>query len=129
MILDTSFLVDVLQGEESVEDLVNTIDETGPPRVSAVSVMELWEGIHLADSADAERAGVRELLEGLHEVPFDRECAIEAGTINAALQEAGQRIELADVQIAGTARVHGVPVVTGNADHFDRIADVRVVDY
>lgn len=129
MILDTSFLIDVLRGDGSVENLVETIDETGPPRVSAISVMELWEGIRLADSTAAERTGVRDLLEGLHELPFDRECAIEAGTINAELLETGERIELPDVQIAATARVHNLPLITGNADHFERIDGLRVIDY
>lgn len=129
MILDTTFLVDVLRGDESVDELVGTIDESGTPRVSAISVMELWEGVQLADTVAAERAGVRDLLEGLHELPFDRECAIEAGSISARLREDGERVETADLQIAATAMIHELPVVTGNVDHFERIAGVRVVDY
>jgi tRNA(fMet)-specific endonuclease VapC len=129
MILDTSFLIDVLRGDDSVQGRLDTIDESGPPRVSAISVMELWEGIQLADSTAAERAGVRDLLEELHELPFDRECAIEAGTVNAELLDAGERVDLADVQIAATARVHELPVVTANADHFERVDGIRVLDY
>jgi len=129
MILDTAFLIDVLRGDETVEETVRTVDESGSARVSTISIMELWEGIQLADSTDGERAAVRELLDGLHEVPFDRACAIEAGTIDAALRQSGTTIETPDVQIAATARVHDEPVVTRNVDHFERIDGVSIVDY
>jgi predicted nucleic acid-binding protein len=85
-------VTDVLRGVEAVRELLDTLDESGPPRVSAISVMGLWERIHLSDSTAAER------------------------------------IVLADVQIAATARVHDLPVVADNADHFERVDGVRPVD-
>ena len=129
MILDTTFLIDVLRGNEAVEDTVRNVDESGTARVSAISIMELWEGIRLTDATDAERAAVRDLLDGVQEIPFDRACGIEAGTISAELQQAGTSIETADVQIGATARVHDEAVVTRNVDHFERIDGVSVVDY
>lgn len=129
MILDTSFLVDVLRGDAVVEETVATVDECGTAQVSAVTVMELWEGIHLATATEDERAAVGELLEGLHELPFDRECATVAGEISAGLRDSGEPIDDADVMIAATARVHDVPVVTRNVDHFERIDDLDLVAY
>ncbi|WP_335999126.1 PIN domain-containing protein [Halorientalis halophila] len=129
MILDTSFLVDVLRGEEGIDELLQTVDRSGPAQVSSVTIMELWEGIHLADSSGEEKQVVRELLEGVHELPFDRECAMEAGAISAGLRQSGQQIETADVQIGAAARVYDVPVVTNNADHFERIDGIEVVPY
>lgn len=129
MILDTSFLVELLRGDEPVDATFSTIDASGPARVPSVVVMELWEGIHLADTSDQERDAVEELLQGLHEVPFGRECAMVAGEVTAKLSAAGTPIETADVQIAATALVHDEPVVTGNADHFERIDGLEVVTY
>lgn len=129
MILDTSFLVDTLRGEATVEEAVLTVDERGTAYVSSVTVMELWEGIHLADSSDRERAVVKNLLRDLRELPFDRECATTAGEINATLQRDGVPIEDADVMIAATALVHDVPIVTNNVDHFDRIDDLEILSY
>ncbi|RQH00046.1 PIN domain-containing protein [Natrarchaeobius oligotrophus] len=129
MILDTSFLVDVLRGEETVKKAIRTVDERGTARVSSVTVMELWEGVHLADSAENQRAIVKNVLEDVREVPFDRDCATTAGEINARLHRNGTPIEAADVMIAATALVHDVPVVTKNVDHFGRIDGLEILTY
>ena len=129
MILDTSFLIDVLRGEQSVEETVQIIDERATARVSSISVMELWEGIQLADSSERERTVVENLLTDVREVPFDRDCAMAAGTINANLNRDGVPIEDADVMIAATARVHQVPVVTTNVDHFERVPELDILTY
>lgn len=65
MILDTSFLIDVLRGNEAVTEWEAELDERGVGVVTAISVMELWEGIQLTDAADEEREQVHRLLEGL----------------------------------------------------------------
>lgn len=129
MILDTSFLVDVLRGERTVEQAVRTVDEQGVARVSSITVMELWEGIHLADSSERERTVVENLLEDLREVPFDRECATLAGELTVELRRDGKPIEDADVMIAATALVHDVPVVTNNVAHFERIDGLEILTY
>ncbi|OLZ41625.1 twitching motility protein PilT [Natrinema saccharevitans] len=129
MILDTSFLVDVLRGESTVEEAVRTVDETGTAYASSVTVMELWEGIRLADSSDRERTVTENLLTDVRELPFDRDCATTAGEINATLHRDGTPIETADVMIAATALVHDVPVVTDNTDHFGRIDDLEILTY
>lgn len=129
MILDTSFLIDVLRGDETVEDPMQTVDGSGAARISAVTVMELWEGIQLAGASARERASVEDLLDDLPEIPFDRRCAKEAGRINATLETSGRSIEAPDVMIAATARVHDRPIVTANVDHFERIDDVEILTY
>lgn len=129
MILDTSFLVDVLRGDEVVKERVSAIEESGIPRVSTVTIMELLEGVHLSDNTERERRRVEELLASVNEVTFDRECAMIAGRLNAALRETGQPIDAEDVMIAACAIVHDEPVVTRNVSHFERIDDVEVVDY
>ncbi len=91
--------------------------------------MELWDGIHLAEATDRERAVVRTLLEDLREGPFDRDCATTAGQIDATLRRDGTTIEDADVMIAATALVHDVPVVTDDVDHFERIDGLEVLTY
>lgn len=129
MILDTSFLVDVLRGDRSVAEAVGSIGTSGPAKVAAPSVMELWEGIHLATSTESERAAVVELLAELREVTFGRKCAVQAGATSARLQQAGAHVGDADVMVAATAMVEGEPVVTANTEHFDRIEGVEVVEY
>jgi len=55
MILDTSFLIDVLRGNDAVTEWERELDERGVGVVTAISIMELWEGVHLADATDEER--------------------------------------------------------------------------
>lgn len=129
MILDTTFLVDVLRGDESVEELVASLDERGVARASAVTVMELWEGIRLAEASDTERAAVESLLADLREIPFDRECGMVAGELSADLQRAGDPVDDPDLMIAATALVHEEVVVTRNVSDFERIDGVDVRRY
>lgn len=129
MILDTSFLVDVLRGRPEAADRERDLDATGGASVTAISVMELWEGIHLATQRESERARVRELLTGLHHVDFDRDSAMRAGSISARLVSAGTPIDLEDVMIAAIAIEHSMPVLTADPGHFERIDDVVVETY
>lgn len=129
MILDSTFLIDVLRGSSDVTELIEDVDASATPFVSAVTVMELHEGICLADATEDERANVRQLLTDLNELPFDRECAVRAGRINADLVASGEPIDETDVMIAATALVHDYPVVTRNVDHFDRIDGLAVRSY
>lgn len=129
MILDSTFLIDVLRGKASVEELLGEVDVSGPPFVTSVTVMELYEGIYLAESTERERAVVEEMLDGINEIPFDRACGKRAGQINAELVAAGEPIDETDVMIAATALDYDLPVVTRNVDHFDRIDGIDVVSY
>lgn len=91
MILDSRFLIDVLRGSSDVSELIEEIDASGTPFVSAVTVMELCEGIQLTDATQTERAAVEELLTDVDDLSFDWECAMRAGTINAELVVTGIR--------------------------------------
>lgn len=129
MILDTSFLIDVLRGNDAITELERELDERDVGVVTALSVMELCEGIHLTDATDAERERVQRLLEGLTHATFDRESAMLAGKYSAKLTDAGARIEIEDVVIAAIARQRNEPILTGNPDHFERLEDVDVETY
>lgn len=129
MILDSTFLVDVLRGAGDVADLLEDVDATGTPFVSSVTMMELYEGIQLTEASEPERNAVEDLLSEINELPFDSDCAMEAGRINAHLVKAGEPIDETDVMIAATALVNGFPVVTRNLDHFERIDGLEVTSY
>lgn len=129
MILDTTFLVDVLRGSESVADLVEEIDRTGAPFVSSITVMELSEGIRRSDASTAERAAVEDLLTDIEKFPFDHDCATRAGELLVELEQAGEPAETTDAMIAATALVHDHAVVTRNVDHFERVDGLEVLTY
>lgn len=131
MLLDTTFFVDVLRGDvrgnPTVEEYIADIDTAGTDKVSAVSVMELWEGIHLAEATATERTRVEQLLEGIDELPFDRDVAMLAGELSAALVSRGEPI--GDVMIGATALAHDESVLTRNIEHFERIDGLDIHTY
>lgn len=129
MIIDSTFVIDVLRGSRSVADQLETVDRTGVPFVSSITVMELAEGINRSDASESERAAVEGLLADVNEITFDRASAFRAGELNAELIAAGEPIDETDVMVAATALVHGYPVVTRNTDHFDRIDGLDVLTY
>jgi len=126
MILDTSFAVDLLRGSEDVEGVMEGVSVG---YLSSVTVMELWEGIHLADSTGSEREKVKGFLTEVEELSFDRDCAVEAGRLNAELIDDGTPVDEADVMIGATALVHDQSVLTRNESHFEAIEGVDVVAY
>jgi len=133
MILDTTFFVDVLRGDvrdnPTAEEYIDDLDAAGTGRVSSVTVMELWEGVHLADATATERGRVEQLLEGIYELPFDRDAAMLAGELSAALVSRGESIGEGDVMIGATALVNDEPVLTRNVEHFDRINGLETHAY
>lgn len=91
--------------------------------------MELRYGCALKrDSRLWSRIG-REILSGVQILPFGEDEAGRCGDILAALAKAGSPVGVEDAQIAATALVHGLTVVTGNAKHFRRIAGLAVEDW
>lgn len=129
MLLDTTFLVDVLRGADGVVERERELDERGVGTVSAVSVMELWEGVQRTDASESERTAAERLLTGLSEASFDRETAMRAGALNADLADRGEPIDVEDVMIAATALERGEAVLTRNDDHFGRIDGLDVETY
>lgn len=51
------------------------------------------------------------------------------GRVLASLQRRGEVIATMDLLIGLTALAEGVPLVTRNPAHFERIPDLRILDY
>lgn len=129
MILDTTFVIDVLNGDPSAERRRIELDERGDAAVSAVSVFELIEGAYLSDRTDDELATILEFLSRLHVLSVDREIALLAGELSAELIGRGERVEAEDVLIAATAVKNDESILTRNIDHFERLEGVAVESY
>ena len=132
-ICDTSVLVDIDRG--GVDEKVAALDEAGRHAISIVTVTELRLGVDLQYERGTDRHqqaidDLDRLLSRFDVLPISRPVATTAATIIATLRRAGRPIDdLHDVYIAATARTRDLPVLTANVDHFDRIDDLRVVDW
>jgi len=132
-LVDSSVVVDIDRG--GVDRKVRKLDDEGRHAISIVSMTELRlvvEKQYDTGSEAYERAveDLERLLARFNVVPISRTVALGAAEIIADLQDRGEPLhDLHDVYIAATARAEKLPVLTANVDHFDRIDEVRVVDW
>ena len=72
MIQYTTFVIDVLRGDDDAEALLSILEsESLPGKVSAVTVLELQEGVARANTPDNKRREVLDVLESKHVVEAD----------------------------------------------------------
>ncbi|WP_049927134.1 type II toxin-antitoxin system VapC family toxin [Halopiger goleimassiliensis] len=130
MIQDTSFIIDLLRGDEDAKRLLDIVEkEARPEKVSSVTVLELYEGVARSQTPDTKRERILEILETKHVVSADHTVMRKAGKLSGALINDGERIEREDCVIAATALLNDEPVVTRNTKHFERIGGLEVRSY
>jgi len=102
----------------------------GVPRegqfTSAVVVGELYRGAYRSSARERHLANIRQrVLPAVTVLPYDVAVAEVCGLLAAQLEEAGQSLADADLQIAATAIYHNLELVSGNLRHFLRIPQLR----
>ncbi len=127
--LETSFIIDLLQGKEIVKALKEEIDRTETRlTIAAPSVMELWTGALISGQSEKEKSKIIELLQSLEILNLDEKSAKEAAEIEAELIQKGLTIETEDIMIAAIARINNEKLITGDA-HYARIVNLRILKY
>jgi tRNA(fMet)-specific endonuclease VapC len=131
--LDTSFVIDLLRekarevsGPASAFLKAHLDDEL---RISLFVVCELLLGAERSDRGAQERRRVEELTTVVPLALPSATLASTYGGVLASLQRRGEVIATMDLLIAATALVEGVPLVTRNTAHFERIADLTLLTY
>lgn len=129
-VLDTSFVIDFLEGEEEAVSIFDFLrQQAAPLGVTAYTHFELYAGVGRAQRPDRERRQVEGVLDGLTLFAFAPEAARQAGLLDAELAEAGEPVGLVDLMIAATALHHGQSVVTRDAVGFERVPGLEVLSY
>ncbi len=126
MILDTCFLIDLHRDLKA--------DRAGDARaflerhraisfsISVISVTEFLEGFETA--ANGER-----FLRPFTWIPIDSAVSREASRIRRHLRLREDLIGDFDILIAATSNVTGLPLVTDNTAHFERVPELQVIRY
>lgn len=122
VIADTDALVDFVEGAGAAAQ-VDELLSKGNLATTAVNVYELFRGCE----SDDERAELRRALRGVRVYPVNAPAAKRAAEVDRELARRGAGIGERDTLIAGVALATGLPLLTGNADHFRRVAGVRVL--
>ena len=94
---------------------------------SAVTVGELFKGAYRSSARERHLKNIEErVLAAVTALPFDVSVARVFGKVRAHLEETGNILPDADLQIAATALYHDLELVTGNVRHFQRIPHLRL---
>lgn len=129
MILDTCFIIDLLNNDPSALKKSQDIDKQHTPvATTAISVFEIWQGV--ADINDKEKlARINDLLESLGLFSLDQESAKIAGKIHSKLYTKGTPIQPEDSMIAGICLKNNITILTRNVKHFSRVDNLVLETY
>lgn len=131
LLLDTNVLSEVIKKRPEPAVLLR-LERclSGQLHTSAICVLELRFGALRHPEPELLWGRIEsEVLAHVTVLPFGVREALEAAEILADLQARGEPLETEDIQIAATARSHGLTVVTRNLRHFERIPRLTAVTW
>lgn len=130
MLLDTSFIIDLLRGKESAVKKIKMLEsESLATNISSPSIFELFVGISLTKKPASEKKKIMDVLESWGTLVLDSKCAALGGKIHGLLIKEGQPIDPEDSMIAGIAITHSEILLTNNTKHFNRVPDITLEEY
>ena len=98
--------------------------------LSAVTVSELEFGARHSEQYDVEIAAVRKTLAPFHVYDYEAvDCPVHYGRVRHELEAMGQTIGSMDLLIAAHALSLDATLVTNNQAHFERVSDLKVVNW
>jgi tRNA(fMet)-specific endonuclease VapC len=129
LLIDTSVFISLERAGEPPATLLARLGDE-PAALSSVTASELLHGVHRADAASRRKrreAFVEAIFDALPVLPFTLEVARIHARLWANLQSRGEVIGAHDIQIAATALLHDLILVTGNRRHFERVPDLGLI--
>jgi tRNA(fMet)-specific endonuclease VapC len=128
VILDSTFINDLVRGRADADAVLDELIDAGTPvAISSLTVFEV--GIGLRGEAKQYRQRFAEVVDELEVVPLDVVEARRALSIQHTLLDRGEPIGAVDVLIIGTAAERGEDVLTRNVDEFERVDSITVETY
>lgn len=113
-LLDTSVIVDALNGKRGRHALLKQLVEEGHLLAcSSIQVTEVYAGLRSHEETTTE-----ELLRSLEYYEVTWEIARLGGILRRDYGRRGVTLALADVTIAAVALAHGLALITDNVKHY-----------
>jgi tRNA(fMet)-specific endonuclease VapC len=130
-LFDTDTITNVFKKKPS-ENLAGRLKNLDKARqfVSAVTVFEIVYGICKSSRPEYHKNNLESiLLPSVNIIGFDMKSAYICGQLRAELEKKGQRLALADLQIASVAIANNLTLITGNEKHFKRIDGLNIENW
>jgi predicted nucleic acid-binding protein len=122
VLLDTSFLIDLMNGENGAVETARELEaDLVQQRLSSMTLFELYYGVARATDSRAEREEVEAVLASKPVHPADTAVMRKAGRLAGELQNDGTPVGDGDVIVGATAAVVEEPVLTRNVEDFERL--------
>lgn len=120
IVVDTDVLIDFLEAA-GAHERVATLMRAGMLATTAVTVFEIWRGLH----SDSSRELARRAFRGVRVYPLTDTAAKRAGEVRRTLKRdpIGER----DTLIAGVCLAIQRPLLSANARHFRRVPGLEVI--
>ncbi|MFP4185691.1 MAG: PIN domain-containing protein [Thermoplasmata archaeon] len=130
MILDTCFIIDLIEGDEGAVQKAEELEKSNQSMtLSSATVFELFTGVTRCDKPEEEKEKILEVIESKRVVEADKNIMKKSGKLHGDLIEKGDRISAFDCMIGTTAVIEGEPILTRNKKEFDRIHGITVKQY
>ncbi|MBI2134152.1 PIN domain-containing protein [Candidatus Woesearchaeota archaeon] len=130
MILDTSFLIDLMKNDSSAINTFRMMEKANIPQfITSLSLFELYSGLDRCQRKKDELAKLTRVVDGQIVIPLDDLASKKAGEIHGSLINEGGMIDPVDCMISGIALVKKEKVLTRNIDDFNKIKGLEVETY
>lgn len=130
--LDTSFLIDLINGRIDVDYLEQNFS-SDEIFIASPAIIELVKGLHLKQNSKnvkpEEEDETKKIISLFSTLDLGREEAVLAGEIEAKLSNEGTMIDLEDIMIAAICLSNNEPLVTKNKKHFEKIHGLQIISY
>ncbi len=122
-IADSDVLIDFLRASEPTATQVAEALRHGQLASTVINLFELRSGAHTRRQQDA----VADLFAAMVIYGMDESAAQRAAEARRTLEARGEIIGMADYLIAGICLARGLPLLTRNARHFQRVEGLSLV--
>ena len=130
MILDTTFLIDLMEKDEGAAVRKQKLDDNAEIcRTSAATIFELWAGIFMSKKTENEKRKVLNALSEVDIISLSGRISEKAGELHGLLKKDGNDIGPIDSMIAATAILENEPILTRNIKHFARVKGLIMESY
>jgi tRNA(fMet)-specific endonuclease VapC len=121
-VVDSDVLIDAARGREAARNAVHQLIEQNNFACTVISVFELYSG----GQTERHRHKTEQVLLSATVLPLDEAASLEAARIRHRLEARGLGLGTADYLIAGICLARGLPLLTRNRNHFERVEGLRL---
>ncbi len=117
MILDTNFIIDIMNGDNEALNKLDKIEgSSSSVSTTAITLFELWSGINRSNRSEEEKEKVLNVISSLTVYSLDEKSAKIAGRIDGVLANKKEKMSPEDCKIAGIAIKNSEKIVTKDKD-------------